>query len=96
MGNKTNELLELAHQISPVPPRRELDLLVSVGERISMTLLAMAIEELGVQARSFTGSQSGIITDTEHVAARIIEVRPHRIERALENGFVAIVAGFRE
>ena len=95
MGNKTNELLELACQISPVPPRRELDLLVSVGERISMTLLAMAIEELGIQARSFTGSQSGIITDTEHVAARIIEVRPHRIERALENGFVAIVAGFQ-
>tara|TARA_B100000925_G_scaffold123660_1_gene91894 strand:- start:152 stop:1288 length:1137 start_codon:yes stop_codon:yes gene_type:complete len=95
MGNKTNELLDLAHQISPIPPRRELDLLVSVGERISMTLLAMAIEELGVQARSFTGSQSGIITDTEHVSARIIEVRPHRIERALEDGFVSIVAGFQ-
>jgi aspartate kinase len=95
MGNKTNELLSLAHQISSKPPRRELDLLVSVGERISMTLLAMAIEELGVQARSFTGSQSGIITDTEHVAARIIEVRPYRIERALNEGFVAIVAGFQ-
>ena len=95
MGNKTNELLNLAHQISKVPPRRELDLLVSVGERISMTLLAMAIEELGVQARSFTGSQSGIITDTEHVSAQIIEVRPYRIQKALEEGYVAIVAGFQ-
>ena len=95
MGNKTNELLQLAQQISQQPPRRELDLLVSVGERISMTLLAMAIEELGVQARSFTGSQSGIITDTEHISAQIIEVRPYRIEKALHDGYVAIVAGFQ-
>lgn len=95
MGNTTNELLALAREISPRPGRRELDLLVSVGERVSMTLLAMAIEELGLPAASFTGSQSGIITDEQHVAAQVIEVRPHRVQRALDEGKVAIVAGFQ-
>ena len=95
MGNTTNELLSLARQVSPSPGRRELDLLVSVGERVSMTLLAMAIEELGVPAASFTGSQSGIITDEQHVSASVIEVRPGRIRRALDEGKVAIVAGFQ-
>jgi aspartate kinase len=95
MGNTTNELLALAAEISPSPGRRELDLLISVGERVSMTLLAMAIQELGEPAQSFTGSQSGIITDTQHVAAAVIEVRPHRIRRALDEGQIAIVAGFQ-
>jgi len=95
MGNTTNELLALARSVSQTPGRRELDLLVSVGERVSMTLLAMAIEALGVPAASFTGSQSGIITDDNHVAARVIEVRPHRVRAALDEGKVAIVAGFQ-
>jgi len=95
MGNTTNELLALARQVSPSPGRRELDMLVSVGERVSMTLLAMAIEDLGVPAVSFTGSQSGILTDEQHVAASVVEVRPHRIQRALDHGKVAIVAGFQ-
>lgn len=95
MGNTTNELLALAHSVSPRPGRRELDLLVSVGERVSMTLLAMAIEDLGVPAASFTGSQTGIITDERHVSARVIEVRPWRVQRALDEGKVAIVAGFQ-
>ena len=95
MGNTTNELLALAAEISPSPGRRELDLLISVGERVSMTLLAMAIQELGEPAQSFTGSQSGIITDTQHVAATVVEVRPHRIRRALDEGQIAIVAGFQ-
>lgn len=95
MGNTTNELLALARSVSPSPGRRELDLLVSVGERVSMTLLAMAIQDLGVDAVSFTGSQSGIITDERHVAARVLEVRPHRVAAALAEGKVAIVAGFQ-
>lgn len=95
MGNTTNELLALARQVSARPGHRELDLLVSVGERVSMTLLAMAIEDLGVAAASFTGSQSGIITDEAHAGARVIEVRPERIRRALDEGKVAIVAGFQ-
>ncbi len=95
MGNTTSELLALARSVSASPGRRELDLLISVGERVSMTLLAMAIQDLGVDAASFTGSQSGIITDERHVAARVLEVRPHRIRAALESGKVAIVAGFQ-
>jgi len=95
MGNTTNELLALARSVTPSPRRRELDLLVSVGERVSMTLLAMAIHDLGVPARSFTGSQSGIITDNNHVAARVEEVRPHRLFEALDSGHVVIVAGFQ-
>jgi aspartate kinase len=95
MGNTTNELLALARKVSPNPPRRELDLLVSVGERVSMTLLAMAIADRGVEAQSFTGSQSGIVTDEEHVRARVIEIRPDRIQKALAANRVAIVAGFQ-
>ncbi|MFZ5478661.1 MAG: aspartate kinase [Myxococcota bacterium] len=95
MGNTTNELLALARQVSQHPGRRELDMLISVGERVSMALLAMALQELGVPARSFTGSQSGIVTDTSHANARVVEVRPDRVREALARGEVAIVAGFQ-
>ncbi len=95
MGNTTNELLQLARSVAAAPGRRELDMLISVGERISMTLLSMAVTELGAPAVSFTGSQSGIITDEKHSAARIVEVRPHRIREALDEGKVVIVAGFQ-
>lgn len=95
MGDTTDELLGLAKQISADPPRRELDMLLTCGERISMALLSMALQELGVAAISFTGSQSGIITDDTHAQARIIEVRPDRIERALAEAKVVIVAGYQ-
>jgi len=95
MGNTTNDLLELARRVSPSPERRELDMLLTVGERISMSLLSMAIQDLGASAVSFTGSQSGIITTDDHTNARILKVRPHRIEAALEAGKVVIVAGFQ-
>ncbi len=95
MGNTTNELLALARQVSAAPRHRELDMLISVGERVSMALLAMALDALGVPARSFTGSQSGIITDGAHANARVVEVRPDRVRAALDAGEVAIVAGFQ-
>lgn len=95
MGKTTDALLALARQVAPEPGRRELDMLLSVGERISMSLLSMAINELGYKAISFTGSQSGIITDTSHVNARIIEVRPVRILEALGQGKIVIVAGYQ-
>lgn len=95
MGDSTDELLDLAEQISVVPPARELDMLLTAGERISMALLAMAIAELGHEARSFTGSQAGVITDSVHGKARIIDVTPGRIRGALDAGAVAIVAGFQ-
>ena len=95
MGNTTNELLQLAQKVSASPGRRELDMLVSVGERIAMALLSMAINELGVPAVSFTGSQSGIITDESHANAKVVAVRPHRVRAALEANRVAIVAGFQ-
>lgn len=95
MGNTTNELIALARQVSPRPDRRELDMLISVGERIAMSLLAMALRELGVPAVSLTGSQSGIVTDEAHADARVVEVRPERILLALERGQVPIVAGFQ-
>ena len=95
MGDTTDELLGLARQIAADPPRRELDMLLTCGERISMALLSMALHELGVPAISFTGSQSGIITDESHAQARIIEVRPHRIEEELGKGKVVIVAGYQ-
>jgi aspartate kinase len=95
MGNTTNELISLAHQVTKAPDRRELDMLVSVGERISMALLAMALGELGVPARSLTGSQSGIITDEAHADATVVEVRPDRVRRHLAAGDVVIVAGFQ-
>ncbi|GHH65837.1 aspartokinase [Streptosporangium violaceochromogenes] len=95
MGDTTDELLDLAQQVSPLPPGRELDMLLTSGERISMALLAMAIANLGQEARSFTGSQAGVITDSSHGRARIIDVTPGRIRGALDAGQVAIVAGFQ-
>jgi aspartate kinase len=95
MGDTTDELLEMAARINRRPPQRELDILLTSGERISMALLAMAIEDLGVSARSFTGSQAGIITDTVHGKARILAVTPERVREALDAGHVVIVAGFQ-
>ncbi len=95
MGKTTDELIALAGKVSDAPPRRELDMLLSTGERISMALLAMALEGLGIDAISFTGSQSGILTNDRHSGARIIEVRPVRIQDELERGKVVIVAGFQ-
>jgi aspartate kinase len=95
MGDTTDELLDLASQVSPLPAGRELDMLLTAGERISMALLAMAIGDLGHQARSFTGSQAGVITTSAHGSARIIDVTPGRIRQALDGGAVAIVAGFQ-
>ncbi|CAA9324658.1 MAG: Aspartokinase [uncultured Frankineae bacterium] len=95
MGDTTDELLDLAQQVSPLPPGRELDMLLTAGERISMALLAMAIQSLGLSARSFTGSQAGVITDSTHGKARIIDVTPGRITSALAEGHIAIVAGFQ-
>lgn len=95
MGDSTDELIDLAEQVSPRPPGRELDMLLTAGERISMALLAMAIHDLGVEARSFTGSQAGVITTSSHGKARIIDVTPGRIRGALDEGAVAIVAGFQ-
>jgi len=95
MGDTTDELLDLAQQVSPLPPPRELDMLLTSGERISMALLAMAIANLGFEARSFTGSQAGVITDSVHGKARIIDVTPGRISQAIEAGYFAIVAGFQ-
>jgi aspartate kinase len=95
MGDTTDELLDLAEQISPLPPGRELDMLLTAGERISMALLAMAIANLGQRARSFTGSQAGVITDSVHGRAKIIDVTPGRIQDALNVGDIAIVAGFQ-
>jgi aspartate kinase len=95
MGKTTDQLIALARQITESPPRRELDMLLSTGERITMALLAMAIEKRGLEAISFTGSQSGIITNDRHSGARIIEVRPVRIQDELERGRIVIVAGFQ-
>jgi aspartate kinase len=95
MGDTTDELIDLAEQISPLPPGRELDMLLTAGERISMAVLAMAIANLGHEARSFTGSQAGVITDGSHGKARIIDVTPGRIRSALDQGSICIVAGFQ-
>jgi aspartate kinase len=95
MGDSTDELIDLANQVSPLPPGRELDMLLTAGERISMALLAMAIASLGCEARSFTGSQAGVITDGVHGKARIIDITPGRITSALAEGFIPIVAGFQ-
>ncbi|HEX6485738.1 MAG TPA: aspartate kinase [Nocardioidaceae bacterium] len=95
MGDTTDELIDLAQQVSPLPAGRELDMLLTAGERISMALLAMAIGNLGQEAQSFTGSQAGVITDSTHGKAKIIDVTPGRIEKALGAGAIAIVAGFQ-
>src|SRR3989344_5630629 len=95
MGNTTDQLLTLAREVHPHPPRRELDMLVSVGERISIALLAMALSLKGKEAVSFTGSQSGIITCENHTEAKIVDVRPYRLLPILNRGQIAIVAGFQ-
>src|SRR5258705_1542083 len=95
MGDTTDELLALAKQVSANPDRRELDMLLTTGERISMALLSIAIRELGGDAISFTGSQSGIITNDRHVDARIIEVRPVRVQDELARGKIVVIAGYQ-
>ncbi|WP_307816466.1 aspartate kinase [Nocardioides limicola] len=95
MGDTTDELLDLAAGVSPLPPAREMDMLLTAGERISMALVAMAISDLGFTARSFTGSQAGVITDSVHGKAKIIDVTPGRISSALAEGHIVIVAGFQ-
>src|SRR5437773_11605918 len=95
MGHTTDELLALAKQVSPNPDRRELDMLLTAGERIAMALLSMAIREQGGDAISFTGSQSGIITNDRHVDARIIEVRPYRVQDELARGNIVVIAGYQ-
>ena len=95
MGNTTDELIRLAEAVSPAPHPRELDMLVSVGERISCALAAMAIHDLGQAAISLTGSQAGIVTDTVHTKAKIVEVRARRIHEALDDGRIVLVAGFQ-
>ena len=95
MGDTTDELLDLAREVSPNPPGRELDMLLTAGERISMAVLAMAISDLGYEARSYTGSQAGLITDSTHGKARIVDVTPDRIQQALSENAIPIVAGFQ-
>jgi aspartate kinase len=95
MSGVTDQLLNQAKQVHPNPPKRELDMLISVGERVSIALLAMALSLEGIEAMSFTGSQSGIITDERHADARIIDVKPKRILPVLKEGKVAIIAGFQ-
>ena len=94
-GDTTDELLTLAYEISPHPPEREMDMLLSTGERISCALLAMAIDRMGKQAVSFTGSQAGIVTDTVHTKARILDIRAARVEEAMAQGKIVLVAGFQ-
>ena len=95
MGDTTDELLELAAAVNPVPPAREMDMLLTAGERISNALVAMAIESLGAEAQSFTGSQAGVLTTERHGNARIVDVTPGRVREALDEGKVCIVAGFQ-
>jgi aspartate kinase len=95
MGDTTDQLLSLAKRVHPNPPPREQDMLISVGERISVALLAMALHLKDKEAISFTGSQSGIITSAKHSEARIIDIKPHRLLKALDDGKIAIVAGFQ-
>jgi aspartate kinase len=95
MGDTTDDLIALAKQVSPNPERRELDMLLTAGERIAMALVSMAIRELGGDAISFTGSQSGIITNDRHVDARIIEVRPFRVQDELSRGKIVVIAGYQ-
>ena len=95
MGDTTDDLLDLARQVSPAPPAREMDMLLTAGERISNALVAMAIESMGAQARSFTGSQAGIVTTGTHGNAKIIDVTPGRLRDALDDGVIVLVAGFQ-
>lgn len=95
MGDTTDELLDLAEQVNPVPPAREMDMLLTAGERISNALVAMAIESLGAEAQSFTGSQAGVLTTERHGNARIVGVTPGRVQEAIDNGKICLVAGFQ-
>ncbi len=95
MGKTTDDLIRLAHEVSEQLPPREMDMLLTSGERISMSLLCMALADLGVPAVSFTGSQAGIITDTDHTKAKILEIKPERLRKAIAEGFVPVVAGFQ-
>src|SRR5690606_12268742 len=95
MGDTTDDLIDLAHEVAPMPDPREFDMLVTTGERVSMALLAMAIKSLGYDARSYTGSQAGMLTDSKHGDARIVDVTPVRVREALDEGAIAIVAGFQ-
>ncbi|MBR0711622.1 aspartate kinase [Bradyrhizobium liaoningense] len=95
MGTTTDQLIEMAHQVSPTPNRRELDMLLTTGERISMSLMSMALSDLGVPAISFTGSQAGVMTDDSHSSARILDVRPIRVLEELDRGRVVVLAGFQ-
>lgn len=95
MRGTTDQLISYAHAVNPNPPRREYDMLITVGERMSCSLLAMALERIGIPALSFTGSQAGIITTDEHAEAKIIDVKPHRLYPHIQNGKVIIVAGFQ-
>src|SRR3954463_15353328 len=95
MGKTTDELIQMAYQVSPTPNRRELDMLLTTGERISMSLMSMALSDLGVPAISFTGSQAGVITDGSHSSARIVDVRPIRVLEELDRGRVVVLAGFQ-
>ena len=94
-GDTTDELVALAHEITPHPPEREMDMLLSAGERISCALLAMAIHRLGQEAVSFTGSQAGIVTDSVHTRARIVDINPSRVQEAMAEGQIVLVAGFQ-
>src|ERR1700755_489257 len=95
MGTTTDQLIQMAHQVSPAPNRRELDMLLTTGERISMSLMSMALSDLGVPAISFTGSQAGVMTDGSHSAARIVDVRPIRVREELDRGRIVVLAGFQ-
>ncbi len=95
MGKFTDDLIVLADEVSPNRPDREMDMLLTAGERISMALVSMALSTVGVESASFTGSQAGIITDTSHTRAKILEIRPDRVREALDDGLVPVVAGFQ-
>src|SRR5258708_1776997 len=95
MGKTTDELVRVAYQVSPQPNRRELDMLLTTGERISMSLMSMALSDLGVPAISFTGSQAGVMTDEAHSSARIVDVRPVRVREELDRGRIVVLAGFQ-
>ena len=95
MGKTTDQLIQMAYQVSPAPNRRELDMLLTTGERISMSLMSMALSDLGVPAISFTGSQAGVMTDDSHSAARILDVRPVRVREELDRGRIVVLAGFQ-
>jgi aspartate kinase len=95
MGKTTDQLIKMAYEVSPAPNRRELDMLLTTGERISMSLMSMALSDLGVPAISFTGSQAGVMTDGSHSSARILDVRPTRVREELDHGRVVVLAGFQ-